>query len=105
MRLIDVRSSDGSRHFARLPKTAPWDALREHVARLSGVETVSLVVPGPIGPWLDFTFRGHFFRVHNGGQEFHFFVRDPRCSDVSLYQVASHCEKLLADPPADSSGI
>ena len=95
MKLIDVRTSDGSRLFGCFPKTATWQRLRDHVAGLPGAEIVNFVAAG-VGPaWFDFIFGSHRFVVRNGGDCFCFFVAEPCCSDVSLYQVASYCEGLL----------
>jgi hypothetical protein len=100
MKLIDFRTADGSRHFACLPKKASWEALQEHIAQLPGL-LVEQFSPGKsAGPCLSFSFRGHRFVVHDGGHEYHFFVRDPRCSDLSLYQLAYQCEQIL-DRPVD----
>lgn len=95
MKLIDRRTDDGSRRFARLPKGATWEALRDHVAKLAGSEIEDLVVPRIEEPWLRFTYQGHRFLVRNHDGGFHFFVSDPLCSDMHLYRVASHCERLL----------
>jgi len=95
MRLIDVRTSDGSRYFACLPKSVDWGILRDHLARLEGVEIVALNNHWEPKARLDFNYRGHSFSTHNGGDEFCFFVRDPQCPDLDLYRLASHCEKLL----------
>jgi hypothetical protein len=95
MKLFDVRTNDGSRLFGRLPKTVPWQKLREHVAEIPGAKIVNFVSEGIAPAWFDFIYGGHRFVVRNGGDNFCFFVADPRCSDVSLFQVASHCEKLL----------
>ena len=100
MRLIDVRTSDGSRHFTCLPKTCDWKQLRDHVVQLEGLEIVNLVIDRRSDPWFDFTFRGHRFLVRNGGPDYHFFVRDPQCSDMDLFQVAMHCERLLGSSAA-----
>jgi hypothetical protein len=100
MRLIDVRTSDGSRHFACLPKTCDWKKLRDHIGQLQGLEFVNLVVGRPEDPWCDFTFRGPRFLIRNGGPYYHFFVGDPQCSDLLLFQVALHCERLLGPDAA-----
>ena len=100
MKLIDVRTSDGSRQFVCLPNSATRQALREHVALLPGLEVVNFVAEGRAEAWLAFTYFGHRFAVRNGGGEFCFFVSDPRCSDLILYQVAAHCEQLLGGTAA-----
>jgi hypothetical protein len=45
--------------------------------------------------WVDFRFRGHRFlmNIHDG--HYCLFVRNPQCSDLVLYQVGCHFEKLL----------
>jgi hypothetical protein len=100
MRLIDLRTADGSRQFARLPKAAAWDTLREHFARLPGLEIINFVVERVPTPWLDFIYRGHRFTVRDAGEEVWLMVADPQCSDVLLYETAAHCEQLLGSGAA-----
>jgi hypothetical protein len=99
MRLIDARTTDGSRQFARLRKGATLQALRDHAALLPGLSIVSCFPGHADAGWFEFTYRGHSFAVRNGGSAYCFFVKDPRCPDISLYQVACHCEQLLAGAP------
>ena len=96
MVLIDVRTSDGSRHFARLPAEATREALADHLLLLSGAEMTSLVTGNGGKPWMDFAYQGHRFSVSRHEDRFHFFVCDPLCPDVLLYQVASHFEQLFS---------
>ena len=98
MELIDFRTTDGSRHFARLPNGATWDALGEHISLLFGAEIVNLVAGRREKAWMDFAYRGHRFSVSRHDGLLHFFVCDPLCPDVILFQVAAHCEKLLGGP-------
>jgi hypothetical protein len=95
MQLIDRRTEDGSRHFASLPKTCQWQALCEHILLLPGVQIANFVLAGASQAWLDFTFRGHRFSVSDGDGQFCLSVHDPQCPDLNVYQVASHCGKLL----------
>ena len=95
MKLIDLRTDDGSRHFTRLPKTASVEDLREHLATMEGVGIGDLTGSGPAQRHLEFSYQDHQFWIRLDRQHFHFFVRNPQCSDVHLYQVALHCLKLL----------
>jgi len=90
MRLIDVRTEDGSREFACLRKEATWQALHEHLGDLPGVTVHSFVAEGVAEPWMEFTFRDHRFLVHERDGHWWLCVRDPQCPDLLLYQVASH---------------
>lgn len=103
MRLIDYRTSDGSRHFLRLPATAPWAALRDHVDKLPEVRVNHFSTDELAMFRLDFTFRRHRFVVNAQGGEYCFFVRDSRCSDVALFQLATYCAELLKRPPESES--
>ena len=47
MKLIDERTPDGSRHFAKLPKIAPWEIVRDHVLLLGSARVVNYVGEGP----------------------------------------------------------
>ena len=95
MKLIDERTPDGSRHFARLPKIVPWEAVRDHIPLLGSAKVVNYVEGGVASPWLDFTFRGHRFLIHSHENQFRLFVRDPLCSDLILFEVGRHFEELL----------
>ena len=97
MKLIDQRTPDGSRHFAKLPKVTPWEVVRDHVLLLGSAKVVNYVDEGLAKPWLDFTFRGHRFLIHCHENELRMFVRDPLCSDLILYEVGVHFERLLGD--------
>ena len=97
MRLIDERTPDGSRQFARLPKIAPWEVVRNHVLLLGSAKVVNYVAEGAVAPWLDFTFRGHRFVIHSHENQLRLFVCDPQCSDLILFEVGSHFERLLGE--------
>lgn len=95
MRLIDRRSEDGSRHFASLPKSCTWHALRNQILLLPGSQVLNFVVEGAAEAWMEFAYRDQRFRVSDGNGKYCFSVCDPQCPDLRLYQVASHCENLL----------
>jgi hypothetical protein len=95
MQLIDRRIEDGSRHFVSLPHSRTWEELCEHILLMPGAEITNFVVAGVTEAWMEFTFRAHRFSVKDRSGEFCFLVRDPQCPDLSLYEVASHCEELL----------
>ena len=100
MELIDVRTSDGSRHFARLPARATFDAFCAHVALLPGVEVLGSITENGGKPWMEFACRGHRFKVSSHDGLFHFDVCDPMCPDLILCQVVAHCERLLGGEAA-----
>jgi len=95
MRLIDIRTCDGSRQYLCLPRAVAWNALRDHAMQLPEAEVVNFVGEGLAQAWLDFVFRGHRFLVRGHDGQFHFFVRDPHCPDLIVYQVARHFKELL----------
>lgn len=94
MRLIDERTADGSRCFARLSSDAVWRGVCEHLLRLPGVESA----PSPGGEFtsskLDFHFRGYRFQMALRDGELFLIVRDPLCSDLLLCQIAYHLSEL-----------
>jgi len=94
MRLLDERTPDGSRHFARLPKIAPWEVVRDHVLLLRGAKIINDINRGAAATWLDFAYREHRFVIHCHESELRLYVHDPQCSDVVLFQVGSHLERL-----------
>jgi hypothetical protein len=95
MKLLDHRTDDGSRHFARLPTPVHWQSLCDHLARLRGARIANCVLPGIAAPWVEFTYQGHRFLIRGQDGEVCLFVRDPQCSDVLVYRVATYCERLL----------
>ena len=96
MMLIDERTPDGSRHFARWPATATWREIRNHILSLPNAKTVNVIGEEIAAGWIDFTFRGHRFVIHHQDGNTRLIVRDPQCSDLILYQVGRHFERLLA---------
>jgi hypothetical protein len=94
MKLIDQRTPDGSRHFANLPKIASWEIVRDHVLLLGDARVVNFVDNGLAQPWLDFTYRGHRFLIQCHRRQLRLCVRDPQCSDLILYEVGVHFERL-----------
>jgi hypothetical protein len=97
MRLIDERAPDGSRHFANLPKSTPWQVVRDHVLFLDSAKVVNYIDEQVAIPWLDFTFRGHRFLIHSHENQLRLFVRDPQCSDLILFEVGTHFERLSGE--------
>ena len=95
MKLLDVRTSDGSRHFLCLPQNVTWRVLCRHLLRLEGTRIFNFVGCGMAAAWIDFGYRGNRFLVRNEGRDFSFFVRDPLCPDLTLFALALHCERLL----------
>jgi hypothetical protein len=95
MKLIDERTPDGSRYFARLPKVSPLEIVREHILLLGSAEVVNFIDEGIASPWMDFNFRGHRFLIHCHGNQLRLYVRDPQCSDLILYEVGVHIERLF----------
>ena len=97
MKLIDVRTADGSRHFLRMPKAFSAQAIAEHLTGLEGARLLCFFAGGVTEAYVDFTYQGYRFQIRNGGQEYLFFVDDPSCSDVLLLGVAYHFHQLLSD--------
>ena len=95
--IYDMRMRDGSRHFASLPETASWHALRAHVERLEGVSDTGLITDEVTEAWVDFRYRGHAFSVNNQSGDYWFFVEDPACPGEVLEAVLSHCKLLLGE--------
>ena len=106
MRLIDIRTKDGSREFVRLPGCAGRRALRDIIQCLDGTEVVNFSEECCDEAWLKFTYCGHEFSARDHGAEVLLVVRDPQCSDVALFQIAWRCELLLGSQDCEPvSGI
>jgi hypothetical protein len=95
MKLLDERLPDGSRHFSRLPSTVDWKRVRDHVPLLPEAKIVNFIDSEMSSAWLDFSFRGHRFLIKIYDGLLHFFVDDPLCSDLILFQVGRHFEQLM----------
>jgi hypothetical protein len=95
MKLIDIRTRDGSRLYLHLPQTVGWHDLRDHATRLPGAEVTRFVAEGVAQRQLEFSYRGYSFFIQEGGKHFSFFVRDPQCPDLIVYQVAQHFQDLV----------
>jgi hypothetical protein len=105
MKLIDERTPDGSRHFAELPKTASWKAVHDCVLLLGSANVINYIDEGIASPWLDFSFRGHRFLIHSHENCLRLYVRDPQCSDLILYEVGIHLERLLGTMRDEERGV
>ena len=95
MKLIDERTPDGSRYFSRLAHVAEWEDVRDHALRLPGAEIANFVGDELAEAWLDFSYRGHRFQIRSRDEHLLLFVDDPQCSDLILYQVGRHFERLM----------
>ena len=93
MRLIDERTTDGSRRFLLLTREADWSRLCEHVSSLNGARIVALGGDRP-EKRLDFAYLGNRFFVRGRNGRLHLSVEDPLCSDLILYHVGLHFERL-----------
>jgi hypothetical protein len=95
MKLIDIRTHNGSRHYLCLPKDTDWNALYELAIQLPDAKIVQFTGEESTQPQLIFSFRGHHFLIRSQSNQLQFLVRDPNCSDLIVYQVARHfCEML-----------
>jgi hypothetical protein len=93
--LLDIRTHDGSRHFAGLPESRSWNTLRSHLARLPGTEITAFVSDGVSEVWIDFSYAGESFTINNQLGEYWFFVADARAPEAVLERVVEHCASLL----------
>jgi len=93
--LLEVKMTDGSRHFVDLPEIVFFDEIYEHTEELDGAEIIEFITDGVIGMWLDFQFRGHKFSVTNQFGDYWFFVENPECPDEILIEIIEHFRQLL----------
>jgi hypothetical protein len=63
--LLEIKMTDGSRHFVDLPEVVFFDEFYEHTEELEDVEITEFITDGVVGMWLDFEFREHKFSVTN----------------------------------------
>jgi len=74
---------------------SPWEIVRDHVLLLENAKLVNFVGDDVARGWLDFSFRGHRFLIHSHENHLHLYVHDPQCSDLILFQVGRHFERLF----------
>ena len=95
--LLDHRAQDGSRCFGAIPQTVPLQRLRWHLAAIPGLTFGTVVPNDEVDAWMEFTFAGHRFTVHDPYGEYWFFVEDPEAPDLLLRMLMEHCVTLLRD--------
>ena len=90
MKLIDERTADGSRCFARLPRMGGWATFCRHAGLLADIEWAPPIDGDLPQGRIAFCLGGQQFQAacHNG--TIRLIVCDPLCPDVLLYQVARH---------------
>ena len=93
--LLEIKMTDGSRHFVDLPEVVFFDDFYDHAEELDGVEITEFITDGVLEMWLDFEFRGHKFSVNNQFGDYWFFVENPACPDDILFEVIAHFRILL----------
>jgi hypothetical protein len=93
--LLEIKMSDGSRHFVDMPEVVFFDELADHVEELEDAEITEFLTNGVVEMWLDFEFSGHKFSVTNQMGDYWFFVQDAECPDEILLEVIDHFRKLL----------
>ena len=86
---------DGSRHFASLPQSCAWYAIRDHVDKLDGALLTQFLGDGILEAWVDFAYCEHEFSINDPLAEYWFFVNDPDCPETILRRVVKHFAKLL----------
>jgi hypothetical protein len=94
-KLTDIRMHDGSRHFVSLPESVTPPRLLRHIFGLR-FAIPYFYLPGAIEVWIDFWYQGNRFTINNQFGEYWLFVKNPKCNDAVLEQVANHFERLLA---------
>lgn len=94
-RLLNVRMNDGSRHFAELPETRDWHAVRAFLEHAGGVTAVKLVTDDVTEAWVDWTYRGHQFSANNQFGAWWVFVADPDCPDTVLEEMRDTLARFL----------
>ncbi len=93
--LLDLRMSDGSRQFAKLPQAIPFQQLRDHLASLPGAHITEFLTDDVTEAWIDFDYAGHRFTVNNQFGDCWFFVQDPACPDSVMRAVVAHAVRRL----------
>jgi hypothetical protein len=95
--LLNIIMHDGSRHFGDLPQTAHYNALRDHVAALSGAAVTGFLTDHVTEAWIDFTYRQQQFSINDQFGDYWFFVQDPACPDEITQAVLDYCAQLLGE--------
>jgi hypothetical protein len=95
IKLLDIRSKDGSRQFFDLQKSISWDDLIIHLKKLDQLEIKEFLPSPDLGSWLDFSFKKFEFSVNEQIGMYWFFVENSSCPDEVLYQLAEHLSAII----------
>ena len=82
-------------HFVDFPEVIFFDEFSDQLETLEGSEITEFEMDGTFEMWLEFTFRENKFYVNNRLGDYWFFVRDPKCPEEILLEIAGHFRKLL----------
>ncbi len=93
--LKETHLTGNVRHFVDFPEVIFFDDFYDHVEDLYGAEIMRFEMDGVIEMWMEFVFRGHKFFVNNDLSDYHFYVKDEKCPDDILLEIAAHFRQLL----------
>lgn len=88
------RPSD-ARHFVDFPEVIFFDEFKDHLELLEDLEITEFEIDGVVEMWLEFLFRGQHFYVNNQFGDYQFFVKEPKCPEEILLEIADHFRRLL----------
>lgn len=94
----DQRMNDGARLFATIQDSISWGELQQHLEQLQGLEVLEFVSDGVVESWLDFSYFGQQFSIHDPMGEYWVFVRDPACASFILWELMTHLRKWRPAP-------
>jgi len=98
---LKAKLPEDALHFVDFPEVIFFDEFGDHVEALEGAEINEFEMDGTFEIWLEFTFRENHFYVNNRLGDYWFFVRDPKCPEEILLEIAEHFRKLLEKPDSD----
>lgn len=90
-RLFNFKAEGGARQFARVPETMTWPDLLSQLQTVPGLTVGNSSIDNTAEAWIEFSYRGHSFKVNNQFGDYGFFVQDPSCPDEILLEVVNHC--------------
>ena len=99
----EERVCSDTRHFAELPFSSTWSAIKYHLTTLEGTRYVSLTsgCDERSVTYLIFEYLGHEFCIHSRFAQLLFSVADPLCPSAIPEMIARHFGWLLSPDLGD----
>jgi hypothetical protein len=92
MALVGLKNeimADGSRHFLELTFAIELDRVTSLLTKLDGA-VVTNILAGFTECWVDFTYAGYAFSMHDPFGHWWVFSNNPHCPETVLLRIKTH---------------